>query len=116
MAVDIQKLFNEDLPTKVATQPDTYREIGGKYQFIITGYGGGEWFIDLSDSGPKVELGNPGAADYTITFAAEDFQTFYEDPQTQIMQLKFAGKVKIVGDPKLETKVPKLFQGEKAVG
>jgi putative sterol carrier protein len=107
MAVDIQKLFNEELPAKIAKHADEAKQIGGKFQMIITGEG--EWFVDASDSGPKVEKGNPGNADVTITIAAEDFQKLLENPQANGMQLFFAGKLKMVGNNMLAMKLQKLF-------
>jgi putative sterol carrier protein len=110
MAVDIQKLFNEELPAAIAKNPDTAKQIGATYQINITGDGGGEWFIDASDSGPKAEKGNPGSAKCTITMAAEDFQKLYENPQANGVQLFFAGKLKVTGDNMLAMKLQKLFQ------
>jgi putative sterol carrier protein len=109
MAVDIQKLFNEDLPAQLAKHPDAAKQIGGKFQMNITGEGGGEWFIDVSDSGPKAEKGNPGGADLTMTVSAEDFQKLHENPQANGMQLFFAGKLKLVGNQMLGMKLSKLF-------
>jgi putative sterol carrier protein len=109
MAVDIQKLFNEDLPAAIAKNPDTAKQIGATYQINITGEGGGEWFIDASANGPKAEKGNPGSAACTITMAAEDFQKLYENPQANGVQLFFAGKLKVAGNPALATKLGKLF-------
>ena len=109
MAVDIQNLFNNDLPSLLAKKPDEAKQIGAKYQLNITGEGGGEWFIDVSDSGPKAEAGNPGAADCTITIDAEDFQKLYENPQANGMQLFFSGKLKVTGNQMLAMKLQKLF-------
>jgi putative sterol carrier protein len=109
MAVDIQKLFNEELPAAIAKHPDQAKEIGAKYQIIITGDGGGEWYIDVSDSGPKAQAGNPGTADCTMTMTAEDFQKLHENPQANGMQLFFAGKLKVAGNQMLAMKLQKLF-------
>jgi putative sterol carrier protein len=109
MAVDIQALFNEELPARLAQNPDAAKQIDAKYQINITGDGGGEWFIDVSDSGPRVERGNPGTADCVITVATEDFQKLYENPQANSMQLFFAGKLKVTGNPTLAMKLQKLF-------
>jgi putative sterol carrier protein len=109
MAVDIQKLFNEELPAKLAQHADAAKQIGGKYQINVTGEGGGEWFIDVSDSGPKAEAGNPGGSDVSITLTAEDFQKLYENPQANGMQLFFAGKLKVTGNNMLAMKLQKLF-------
>jgi putative sterol carrier protein len=108
MAVDIQKLFNEELPAKMAANPDAAKAIGAKYQLNVTGDGGGSWNIDVSDSGPKCTAGE-AAADCTLTIAAEDFQKLYENPQANGMQLFFAGKLKVGGNQMLAMKLNKLF-------
>ena len=108
MAVDIQKLFNEEIPAAMAKNPDPAKEIGAKYQINVTGDGGGEWYIDCSDSGPKAEAGNPGGADCTIELASDDFQKLVENPQVG-MQLFFAGKLKVTGNQMLAMKLQKLF-------
>jgi putative sterol carrier protein len=108
MAVDIQKLFNEELPAKMTAKPEEAKGIGAKYELVITGEGGGEWFIDASASGPKVEKGNPGTAECTLTLAAEDFQKLVENPSAG-MQLFFAGKLKVAGNQMLAMKLNKLF-------
>ena len=107
MAVDIQKLFNEDLPAQLAKNPDGVKAIGGKFQFNITG-DGGEWFIDASDTGPSVTPGQ-GPADITITIAAEDFEKLQENPQTNGMALFNEGKMMIQGNAMLGMKLGKLF-------
>jgi putative sterol carrier protein len=110
MAVDIQKLFNETLPEGLAKHADKAKEIGAKFQFNVTGEGGGEWYIDLTPSGPKAEKGNPGSADCTMTISAEDFQKLHENPQANGMQLFFAGKLKVAGNQMLAMKLTKLFE------
>ena len=109
MAVDIQNLFNEKLPAAIAANPAGAKEIGAKYQINITGDGGGEWYIDASDSGPKAEKGNPGSADCTITISSEDFQKLLENPQANGMQLFFSGKLKVAGNQMLAMKLSKLL-------
>lgn len=109
MAVDIQKLFNEEVPAKIAGNPDGAKQIGATYQFVITGDGGGEWFIDVSDTGPKCVAGNPGGAACTMTLAAEDFQKLMENPQANGTQLFFSGKLKVAGNSMLAMKLSKLF-------
>jgi putative sterol carrier protein len=109
MAVDIQKLFNEELPAQLAAHPDAAKQIGAKFQINITGEGGGEWFIDVSESGPKAEKGTGPGPDVTITMASEDYQKLMENPQANSMQLFFAGKIKLQGNQMLAMKLNKLF-------
>jgi len=109
MTVDVQKLFNEELPAALARHPDQAKEIGAKYQINITGEGGGSWFIDVSESGPSTEEGDPGGADCSLSISVEDFQKLHENPQVYGVQLFFAGAIKVTGNQLLLTKLQKLF-------
>ena len=109
MAVDIQQLFNEMLPAQLAANAEKAKEIGAKFQININGEGGGQWFIDASDSGPSATASNPGGADVTITMAVEDFHKLMENPQANGLQLFFAGKLKVDGNQMLAMKLNKLF-------
>ena len=108
MAVDIQKLFNEEIPAKMAANSEAAKQVGATFQINVTGEGGGEWFIDASATGPKIEKGAKDA-NCTITLTAEDFQKLHENPQAQGMQLFFAGKLKVAGNQMLAMKLSKLF-------
>ncbi len=108
MAVDIQKLFNEQFPAALAKNADEAKAIGATYQLNITGPTGGEWQIDVTAAGPSCKPGN-GPADCTITVADEDFQKLLENPQANATQLFFTGKLKVAGNPLLATKLQKLF-------
>ena len=110
MAVDIQNLFNEVLPKGIEQHAAQAREIGATFQLVISGDGGGEWFIDLKNDPPSAKAGNPGGADCTIKISAEDFQKLHENPQANGMQLFFAGKLKVDGNQMLAMKLQKLFQ------
>ena len=106
MAVDIKKMFNEDLPAALTKNAEDAKTIGAKYQMNITGEG--EWNIDVSSTGPSCKPGNE-TADCTITIASEDFQKLVENPQANGMQLFFSGKLKVAGNQMLAMKLNKLF-------
>jgi putative sterol carrier protein len=106
---DIHNLFNVELPSQIAKFPDAAKAIGAKFQINITGDGGGEWFIDASDSGPSATPGNPGGSDVSITLTVEDFNKLLENPQANGMALFFAGKLKLTGNIMLAQKLNKLF-------
>ncbi len=106
MAVDIKKMFNEDLPGQLSRNADEAKAIGAKFQINITGEG--EWNIDASASGPACKAGTD-AADCTITIAGEDFQKLMENPQANGMSLFFSGKLKVTGNNMLAMKLQKLF-------
>lgn len=46
-------------------------------------------FIDASEEDPSVKPGE-GYADATMTMSADDFQTYYKDPESNLIQLFFA--------------------------
>lgn len=106
MAVDTKKLFNEEIPAGLAANAEDAKTIGAKFQMNITG--SGEWFIDVSESGPSCKAGTE-AADCTITITEEDFQKLVENPQANGMQLYMSGKLKVAGNPMLAMKLQKLF-------
>jgi putative sterol carrier protein len=106
MAVDIKKLFNEELPAALAKNAEDAKTIGAKYQMNVTGEG--EWNIDVTSTGPSCKAGTADA-DCTMTIAAEDFQKLLENPQANGMQLFFAGKLKVAGNQMLAMKLQKLF-------
>lgn len=108
MAVDIKKLFNEDLPAALAKNADEAKTIGATYQMNVTGPKGGEWQINVSASGPSCKAGT-GPADCTITITDEDFITLYENPGAAGMQLFFSGKLKLAGNTMLAMKLTKLL-------
>ncbi|MFO0675229.1 MAG: SCP2 sterol-binding domain-containing protein [Polyangiaceae bacterium] len=106
MPVDVKKLFNEDLPAVLSKNAEDAKTIGAKFQMNIGGEG--EWFIDVSSTGPVVKAGSD-AADCTLSIEAEDFQKLIENPQANGMQLFFAGKLKVTGNQMLAMKLNKLF-------
>ena len=106
MAVDVKKLFNEELPAALAKNADDAKTIGAKFQMNVTGEG--EWSIDVSSTGPSCVAGN-GPADGTISMPAEDIHKLLENPQANGMQLFFAGKLKVAGNQMLAMKLQKLF-------
>jgi putative sterol carrier protein len=108
MAVDIKKLFNDELPAALAKNADDAKTIGAKFQVNISGPAGGEWSIDVSSSGPSCKPGN-APADCTLSMTDEDFQKLYENPQANGMQLFFSGKLKVTGNQMLAMKLNKLF-------
>jgi hypothetical protein len=80
MAVDVQQLFNVELPAQLAKFPDAAKQIGATFQLNITGEGGGSWFIDVSSTGPSVVAGEK-PADCTITLTSEAFGELLANPR-----------------------------------
>jgi putative sterol carrier protein len=111
MAVDIQNLFNNQLPEAIQKNPDKAAEIGHVFQMNVTGASGGNWTINATkdNGGPSCAQGQAGNAECTITISDEDFQKLVENPQANGMQLFFAGKLKVQGNQMLAMKLQKLF-------
>lgn len=107
--MDIPKLFDIDLTNAIVAKPDVVRRVGVKYQFVITGDGGGEWFVDASNTGPAVARGNPGKADCTIKINAADFEQLWQNSSSG-MNLFFSGRLSISGDPMLAMKFQDLMR------
>jgi alkyl sulfatase BDS1-like metallo-beta-lactamase superfamily hydrolase len=105
MALDVKNLFNEVLPAALAKNADDAKTINAKYQMNITGEG--EWFIDVSATGPSCTPGSQ-AADCTITIAGEDLEKLIENPGAG-MALFFSNKLKVTGNPALAMKLNKLL-------
>jgi putative sterol carrier protein len=98
--MDIQKLFDTDFTAWVAANSESAKRIGAKYQFNITGEGGGQWFLNLSSTGPKVERASGQRTDCTITISATDFETLWANPYAG-ESMYYAGKLWISGDEML---------------
>lgn len=109
MAVqNAQELFNVKVPADLAKAPEKAKEIGAVFGFKISGEGGGDWTVDLASATPSCTPGITGTPNCTIEVAHSDFMTLLGNPATG-MQLYFQGKLKVVGDPMLATKLNKLF-------
>jgi len=112
--MDIAKLFNEDLPEKIAADPHKFRAIGGKFQINVTSDGGGSpsgsgsWFIDATSTGPSVKAGT-GVADVTVTISEPDAQKLIENPTANAMSLYLSGKLKVTGNQLLAMKLSALL-------
>lgn len=108
MPKDAQELFNEMIPKALASFPDKAREVDAIYCFKITGDAGGTWSVDLTADPPTCVAEEIESAQCTIETSEEDFKTMLSDPQAG-MQLYFQGKLKVVGDPMLATRLQQFF-------
>jgi hypothetical protein len=78
----VKKFFNELLPNAISDNPQTFKEIGYQYTFKITGEGGGEWYVNASNSnsGPLVRKGDLGEFDCHITMTTQQCQQCCQNP------------------------------------
>ena len=102
-------VFDTRIPEVLKKFPDKAREINASYCMKVSGDGGGEWVVDLASDPPICKPGVLDDAQCTITMANEDFEAMMENPQLG-MQLYFQGKLQVVGDPMLATRITKLLK------
>ena len=98
-----------------AKKNEQLKEGGGKlasinstYQFSLSGEGGGDWVIELTEACQEVREGADENAACTIAMTAEDFMGLIKgslNPQMAFM----LGKLKITGNIGLSLKIPKLL-------
>ena len=102
----------EDFFTKKAEQLKTdggkLASINSTYQFSLTGEGGGDWVIRLTDEVQEVKPGLDESAACTIKMSAEDFMGLIAgtlNPQMAFM----TGKLQVKGDMGLALKLQNVL-------
>lgn len=107
--MEIAKLFDTEFPGWLAANADAAQRVGAKYLFNITGEGGGQWFLDLSRTGPTIERSSEQRADCTITLSAADFQTLWGNLYAG-ESMYYSGRIWISGDETLALNLQNVFQ------
>jgi cytidylate kinase len=103
----VAQIFNVYLPERLAQRPQIAEEAGAAYRFVITGPGGGSWWVDLTVPGGKI-FASEAEAPCTITLQAADFIDLIGgkvNPQMAFL----AGKLKVGGDISLALKLGAIF-------
>jgi len=101
-------IFDVKIPAALKQFPDKARELNAIYCMKVTGDGGGLWTINLQADPPTALPVTPVNSQCAIEMANEDFAAMLENPRAG-MQLYFQGKLKVVGDPMLATRMTKLL-------
>lgn len=89
---DVKQFFNEDLPSKLASNPDLVTSINAIYQFDLGD--GGQWVVDLTQEGGKVESGEAESPACKVTISEPDFAKLLDKPSSA-MVLFTMGKLKV---------------------
>ena len=103
----IKSIFEERITENLKTNPDKVAGIKAVYQFNITGDGGGNYFVDLTEA-PKVSTGTAEKANCTITASSSDFIDIVTGKLNGQMAF-MTGKLKIAGDMSLAMKLQKIL-------
>ena len=107
MAVDIKQLFNETLPKGLANNAEDAKGIGAKFQMNVTGEG--EWFIDVTSTGPVCKAGTE-AADCTITDRRGRLPEAHGEPAGQRHAALLRGQAEGRGQPDAGDEAPEALQ------
>jgi putative sterol carrier protein len=79
--------------------PEKAKGVDVKLQFILSGAGGGEWFVEIKDGKIKVTKGQGGKADATVRATAADYEKMANGDMNKTIAF-LRGKLKIDGDRK----------------
>jgi alkyl sulfatase BDS1-like metallo-beta-lactamase superfamily hydrolase len=110
MATTVKEFFDKRVPEALLANPGRAKEVAAVYLFKISGSEGGTWTADLVATPPTCMPGATGQPQCTIEVADQDFCTMIDGGMQAAMQILFAGKLKITGDPALMTKLTKVLQ------
>lgn len=87
----------EKVTGKLHANPDAGAKINAILQFVISGDGGGNWWMDLTRKPGAIEEGMNEGAVSTITMDAADFVAMMNNEANPI-SLFMSGKLKLEGD------------------
>ena len=110
MATSVKTFFDQKVPDVLKTSPEKAKDVAAIYLFKIAGDDGGTWTVDLLSNPPTCQPGVHSTAQCTIEASDADFRSMIDGGMQAAMQLFFAGKLKVSGDPNLATKLSKLLQ------
>lgn len=110
MATTAKEFFDKRVPDALLANPGRAKEVAAVYLFKISGPNGGTWTADLVATPPTCTPGATGVPQCTVEVSDQDFCTMIDGGMQAAMQILFAGKLKITGDPALITKLTKVLQ------
>lgn len=96
------------LQTKFNENPDLSDKVKAVYQFVLTGDGGGSWWVDLLSKPGVVGKGEKKEANCVITMASEDFVGL-ATKEANAVKLFMSGKLKIGGDLSAAMKIQNVL-------
>lgn len=96
------------LPQGLGARAAWARAWGATFQFQVTGDGGGEWTVDLSQPESPVRPGLHAPARATVICSAADFVALVQRAWTP-QQAFTAGRLSVKGDLGLGLRFPDLF-------
>ncbi len=108
MSLTVQDVFEKHIPERIAAKPDMPAKINSVYQFVLSGDGGGEYFVDLTQAENHVQKGTHASPNVTVTMAAGDFINMIGGKLNAQMAF-MSGKLKVKGEMALALKLQQLL-------
>jgi len=90
--------------------PSKVQGLTATFQFHLSGDGGGDWYIRLTDGHPEVAEGTADAPSVTLRASAEDWNRIVSGDLSG-EQAFLSGRLKIEGDMTLAMKLQSLIGG-----
>lgn len=103
MAESLQEFFNN-----LKLDPEKTAGMNATYQFVASGEGGGNWYVNITNGDAQVNEGMADNPTIVLTASAEDWLDMVNgkmNGQTAFL----TGKLKIQGDVTLAMKLESLF-------
>jgi SCP-2 sterol transfer family len=110
MATSVKDFFDRRVPEALRANPGRAKDVAAIYLFKISGSQGGTWTANLLADPPTCTPGESGQPQCTIEVSDQDFCTMVDGGMQAAMQILFAGKLKISGDPSLIAKLTSVLQ------
>lgn len=89
--------------------PEQGAKLNATYQFVLSGDGGGTWFVQIRNGALEVGEGEQPNPDVTIRASAEHYVAIAEGRMSPMIAMA-TGKFKIGGSLALAMKLQKLFK------
>jgi hypothetical protein len=110
MATSAKDFFEIKVPEALRAHPERAKDVAALYLFKISGENGGTWTVDLLADPPACKSGNTGQPQCTVEVSDQDLCAMIDGGVQVAMQILFAGRLRITGDPSLIAKLMKLLQ------
>jgi len=110
MPTSVKDFFARRVPDALSQHPEKAKEVAATFLFSITGPDGGIWTADLVSSPPLCQAGSVGQPQCTVEASDADFRSLIDGGAQAAMQLFLNGRLKVIGDPMLISRLSRLLQ------
>ena len=93
---------------RVAFRPDKARGVHARYQFLVSGPHGGEWWIEVNDGRNKMGRGRIENPDVTLVASDRDWVAISNNKLSGIWA-SLTGRLKVRGSQTLARKLDEMF-------